>query len=98
MQFWEALEGRIYVSPRIARDLMVAVMESPKDKLAIQLTRREREVLQLVAEGPTIGGISVILKVGGERWWFRNPTLWINWGSATPQSKLSLPSRGRWRG
>ena len=60
---WEVLEGRIYVSPRIARDVMVAVMESPKDKLAVQLTRREREVLQLVAEGRTIRGISAILKV-----------------------------------
>lgn len=62
---WEALEGRIYVSPRIARDVMVAVMESPKDKLAVHLTRREREVLQLVAEGRTIRGISAILKVAG---------------------------------
>ena len=62
---WAALEGRIYVSPRIARDVMVAVMESPKDKLAVQLTRREREVLQLVAEGRNIRGISAILKVAG---------------------------------
>jgi DNA-binding NarL/FixJ family response regulator len=62
---WEALEGRIYVSPRIARDVMIAVMESShrKDGLGVQLTQREREVLQLVAEGRTIRGISAILKV-----------------------------------
>ena len=62
---WEALEGRLYVSPRIARDVMAAVMESSqrKDKLAVQLTQREREVLQLVAEGRTIRGISAILEV-----------------------------------
>jgi DNA-binding NarL/FixJ family response regulator len=62
---WEVLEGRIYVSPRIARDVMAIFMESSqrKDRLAVQLTQREREVLQLVAEGRTIRGISAILKV-----------------------------------
>jgi DNA-binding NarL/FixJ family response regulator len=62
---WEALDGRLYVSPRIARDVRAAVMESSqrKDTLTVQLTRREREVLQLVAEGRTIIGISTILKV-----------------------------------
>ncbi len=62
---WEVLEGRVFVSPRIARDVMAAVMESSqrKDGLAVQLTQREREVLQLVAEGRTIRGISAILQV-----------------------------------
>ena len=62
---WEVLEGRIYVSPRIARDVIGIFIESSqrKDGLAVQLTQREREVLQLVAEGRTIKGISVILKV-----------------------------------
>ena len=62
---WEVLEGRIYVSPRIAIDVMAAVMESSQreEGLAVQLTQREREVLLLVAEGRTIKGISVILKV-----------------------------------
>jgi DNA-binding NarL/FixJ family response regulator len=55
---WEVLEGRIYVSPRIARDVMAIFMESSqrRDGLGVQLTPREREVLQLVAEGRTIGG------------------------------------------
>ena len=41
---WEVLEGRIYVSPRIARDVMSAVMESShqKDEFAVQLTQRAR--------------------------------------------------------
>ena len=61
---WEVLEGRIYVSPRIARDVMAIFLESSQRKDgAVQLTQREREVLQLVAEGRTIKGISVILKV-----------------------------------
>jgi len=62
---WEALNGRNFVSPRIARDLAGAVMgiEKQKDVHAVQLTQREREVLQLVAEGRTIRGISSILKI-----------------------------------
>jgi DNA-binding NarL/FixJ family response regulator len=62
---WEALEGRLYVSPRIARDVMAAVIESSQRKgmLAVRLTQREREVLQLVAEGRTIRGISAILEI-----------------------------------
>ena len=62
---WEVLEGRIYVSPRIARDVMAIFVESSqrRDGLAVQLNQREREVLQLVAEGRTIGGISAILKI-----------------------------------
>ena len=61
----EALAGRLYVSSRIATDVMAAFMESSqrRDKPVVQLTQREREVLQLVAEGRTIRGISSILKI-----------------------------------
>ncbi len=61
---WEALSGRIFVSPRIARS-MDTVMElvQQNEVQAVQLTQREREVLQLVAEGRTIRGISSILKI-----------------------------------
>jgi DNA-binding NarL/FixJ family response regulator len=61
----EVLKGHTFVSPRIAKNVMCAVMESSqrKDRQTVQLTPREREVLQLVAEGRTIRGISSILQV-----------------------------------
>lgn len=61
----EVLKGHTFVSPRIAKNVMGAVMESSqrKDGHTVQLTPREREVLQLVAEGRTIRGISSILQV-----------------------------------
>jgi DNA-binding NarL/FixJ family response regulator len=61
----EVLKGHTFVSPRIAKNVMCAVMESSqrKDRKGVQLTPREREVLQLVAEGRTIRGISSILQV-----------------------------------
>jgi len=61
---WEALGGRTFVSPKIAGSLDTLMeFAQPKDGQAIHLTQREREVLQLVAEGRTIRGISSILKI-----------------------------------
>ena len=62
---WEVLRGEIYVSPRISRDVMTNLMDRSHrtDALAIHLTQREREVLQLVAEGRTIRGIAEILQI-----------------------------------
>jgi len=61
----EVLKGKVYVSPRIAREVMTNLMESSHraNAFAVQLTQREREVLQLVAEGRTIRGIAVILRI-----------------------------------
>lgn len=61
----EALAGRLYVSPRISVGVLAGVQQPAKrsDNSAVALTHREREVLQLVAEGRTIQGIANILKI-----------------------------------
>ena len=61
----EVLEGRTYVSPRIAADVHCALLwnSGRPRKRAFALTQREREVLQLVAEGRTLSGIANILKI-----------------------------------
>jgi DNA-binding NarL/FixJ family response regulator len=61
----EALEGRIYVSPRISVEVLSRFSGNSQQprKAPFALTQREREVLQLVAEGRTISGISNILKI-----------------------------------
>ena len=63
----EALNGRVYVSPRISVDVLSAVQQTCRhhDRPALVLTQREREVLQLVAEGRTIRGIANILDIAG---------------------------------
>jgi len=64
----EALAGRLYISPGIAEDVMTLLTESP-DKLSEitspwdNLTSREREVLQLIAEGRTMPEIAGILHI-----------------------------------
>ena len=61
----EALAGRVYVSPRISIDVHAAVQQTSRqsDYSGVALTQREREVLQLVAEGRTIQGIANILDI-----------------------------------
>ncbi len=64
----EALDGRLYITPGIAQDVMTALMESPQQEsinreLWSRLTAREREVLQLVAEGHKMAEIGEILHI-----------------------------------
>ena len=64
----EALVGRLYITPSIARDVMTALMENPKLESAngepwLRLTGREREVLQLVAEGHKMAEIGEVLHI-----------------------------------
>ena len=58
----EVLAGRTYVTPRIAGEVMQNLM-NPEASGHVQLTIREREVLQLLAEGKTLKEIGALLDV-----------------------------------
>jgi DNA-binding NarL/FixJ family response regulator len=61
----EALQGRVYLSSLISKDLISLLLEANRD-LAVgksQLTPRQREVLQLIAEGRTMKDIASILNI-----------------------------------
>lgn len=61
----EALKGRTYVTPMIAKDVLQALMDRarrPGDALH-GLTSRQREVLQLVAEGHSAKEIASVLDI-----------------------------------
>jgi len=57
--------GRAYVSPLVTKDLIAVLMEvaAPDAPAGPQLTARQREVLQLVAEGRTMKEIASILHI-----------------------------------
>lgn len=58
------LQGRIYVSPSVTDTLVVDYLQRVKGEVgpdAQRLTAREREVLQLVAEGKSTAAIAAIL-------------------------------------
>ena len=61
----EVLKGRTYVTPMIAEELMVAYKGASqrRQRAAPRLTPRQREVLQLVAEGHSAKEIASVLSV-----------------------------------
>jgi DNA-binding NarL/FixJ family response regulator len=60
----EALQGRTYVTPMIAGELLQSYRESPaRPRDPAQLTARQREVLQLVAEGRSAKEVAAVLKI-----------------------------------
>jgi DNA-binding NarL/FixJ family response regulator len=61
----QALQGRTYVTPLIAADLLQAYRERKSGQTASldQLTPRQREVLQLVAEGRSAKEIARLLHI-----------------------------------
>jgi len=61
----EAVRGRTYISPLIAGDVLSNLMEKQDhpERLKPELTARQREVLQLFAEGKSPKEIATILNV-----------------------------------
>jgi DNA-binding NarL/FixJ family response regulator len=82
---YEVLNGRVYVSPRISLDVLSATQQTSRNsnRPAVVLTQREREVLQLVAEGRTIRGIANILDIAGRTVVFHKSNLMDKLGLRT---------------
>lgn len=61
----EAIQGHVYISPFVSGDLLNALMEKHghREKLKPELTSRQREILQLFAEGKSPKEIAAILNV-----------------------------------
>ena len=61
------MRGQHYMTPLITKDVLAATLQSPTDQpskpLATTLTQRQREVLQLVAEGKGTKAIASILNI-----------------------------------
>jgi DNA-binding NarL/FixJ family response regulator len=62
----EALRGQTYVTPMIAGELLQVYREDasrPRDLVQPRLTARQREVLQLIAEGRSAKEVAALLKI-----------------------------------
>ena len=59
----EAMKHRSYVTPLVTEGMLGALMHSTADAGAKQLTSRQREVLQLLAEGKSMKEVGSILNV-----------------------------------
>ncbi len=58
-----ASSGKLYLSPTISEAVMNMLMSPPGSQGSVELTPREQEVLQLVAEGHTNAAIANILSI-----------------------------------
>jgi DNA-binding NarL/FixJ family response regulator len=95
----EAVNGRTYVTPMIAGDLLQSYKAGAQRHQPVmrKLTARQREILQLVAEGYSAKEIAVFPR---ERWNSTNTESWRNstsrpvpnW-SSTPSSTASCRSK-----
>jgi DNA-binding NarL/FixJ family response regulator len=59
----EAMRHRSYVTPLVTEGMLGALMHSRSEPSAPQLTARQREVLQLLAEGKSMKEVASILNV-----------------------------------
>ena len=59
----EVVAGRVYITPLIARDLLATLSSFGGAEAGPRLTNRQRQVLQLVAEGHTMKQVAAILRV-----------------------------------
>jgi DNA-binding NarL/FixJ family response regulator len=64
----EVLKGRCYVTPLVTREALSPLMGAGTDnrKLSTMLTSRQREVLQLVAEGRSVKEIATLLEISAK--------------------------------
>jgi DNA-binding NarL/FixJ family response regulator len=59
----EVLKGKIYVSPGLRSTLLDKLVRDPRQHPTSSLTERQREVLQLLAEGRTMKEVADVLHV-----------------------------------
>jgi DNA-binding NarL/FixJ family response regulator len=81
-----ALQGRFYVTPLVSLNGLGSVRDSrqnPADLIGGQLTPRQREVVQLVAEGKTMKEISAALNISVKTVEFHKTTLMNELGLRT---------------
>jgi len=59
----EVMQGRSYVTPLVTEGLVGSLMHADDRKSGVELTMRQREVLQLLAEGRSMKEIAAVLNL-----------------------------------
>lgn len=59
----EVLQGRSYITPLITDDLLSTFMKGETERDAPQLSARQREILQLLAEGRSMKEVAAVLNL-----------------------------------
>jgi DNA-binding NarL/FixJ family response regulator len=59
----EAMQGRSYVTPLMTQELVGSLLRGDTNKASPELTTRQREILQLLAEGHSMKQVAAVLNV-----------------------------------
>jgi len=59
----EVMSGRFYMTPLVTEAVVETMLQSPQSAPAPQLTPRQREIVQLVAEGHSLKEVGAILSI-----------------------------------
>ena len=59
----EVVQGRTYITPLVAEGLVGSLMQAPAPTPGEELTPRQREVLQLLAEGHSMKSVASVLNL-----------------------------------
>ena len=59
----QVAQGRAYLTSLIAKDLITVLLDAKKEPTGEKLTGRQREVLQLIAEGRTMKEVASLLHI-----------------------------------
>jgi len=59
----EVMSGRFYMTPLVTEAVVETMLQSPQSAPARQLTPRQREIVQLVAEGHSLKEVGAILSI-----------------------------------
>jgi len=59
----EVSQGRSYVTPMVAQGMLESFVQDPEGRTVSKLTARQREILQLLAEGNSMKQVAAVLNV-----------------------------------
>jgi DNA-binding NarL/FixJ family response regulator len=89
----EILKGSSYVTPRVAQRLVENFVRDPRPERARHLTLRQRETLQLLAEGRTMKEVASILNVAVRTVAFHKYRIMEEFGLKTNSELVKLAIR-----
>jgi DNA-binding NarL/FixJ family response regulator len=91
----EILKGNSYVTPRVAQRLVENFIRDPRAERVQHLTLRQREILQLLAEGWTMKEVASILHVAARTVAFHKYRIMEEFGLKTNSELVKLAIRER---
>ena len=86
----EVLRGNSYVTPKVAQHLLEEFVRDPRSERDRHLTPRQREILQLLAEGRTMKEIAAILNVAARTVAFHKYRIMDEFGLKTNSDLVKL--------